>query len=226
VFFWGGYDKAGKPLQGGHLYDPSNDTWSDAKGKDQPSGTLDATVGWSGSLFILYGGRPDGAGPTPHTYTYDPSADLWLHRHDGPPARYGALGTWDGSALVVWSGSVLKNDGKRYVPSSDSWLSLSAENTPTPRYAPHRTTGWSARMSTGISLMLGGYGGSTSAPVPLRDGGLYNATTNTWTAVPAWPSANSHLWGVGVLAGTEFVVWGGHADTGSTLTTTGERFRP
>jgi hypothetical protein len=226
VFFWGGYDKAGNPLQGGYLYDPSNDIWTAARGKDQPPGTLDATVGWSGSTFIIYGGRPNGASPTAHTYTYDPSADLWLHRHDGPSARYAALGTWDGSTLVAWSGSVLKNDGKRYLPSTDAWSSLSTVSTPVPRYAPHRATGWSARMSTAITLVVGGYGGTISAPRPLTDGALYNATTNAWTSVGPWPSGKSHLWGVGVLAGTEFVVWGGHADADSTLTTTGERFRP
>ena len=58
------------------------------------------------------------------------------------------------------------------------------------------------------------------------DGGLYNATTNAWTAVPSWPSGAAHQWGVGAWAATEFVVWGGRSLPGGPLTTAGDRYRP
>ncbi len=225
VLFWGGFDRSGMPAQGAYLYDPANDVWTAAHTKDQPPALLHPTVGWSGTLLLTYGGRPGGSSATQNTYSYSPSSDSWRRVHDGMSARYGSLGTWDGSSLVAWSGSLLRNEGKRYLPGSDSWVSLTTTNAPTARYAAHRATGWSARVSTAVTLVVGGYGVSVTEPIPLTDGALFNATTNTWTAVSPWPSGKAHLWGVGVLAGSVFIVWGGRDSTGA-LTTLGDRFRP
>jgi hypothetical protein len=60
----------------------------------------------------------------------------------------------------------------------------------------------------------------------MTDGGIYNSTTNAWTAVAAWPSGASHLWGAGVWTGSELVLWSGRSATSSTLTTAGERYLP
>lgn len=226
VLFWGGFDRAGKPVIGAYSYDPGTDVWTTAKAKDQPPALLHPTVGWSGTLLLIYGGQPDGSSSTQHTYSYSPGSDSWRHLHDGMGARYGALGTWDGSTLLAWSGSVLKNEGKRYHPASDSWVSMATTNAPAVRFARHRATGWSTPVSAGVTLILGGEGESILQPTALTDGAIYNATTNTWTAVAPWPSRKSHVWGVGVLAGSEFVLWGGRADSTSALTNVGERIHP
>ena len=71
-------------------------------------------------------------------------------------------------------------------------------------------------------LVLGGFG---SAQTDVRtDGAIYNSTTNSFTAVPGWPSGEQHLWGNGVWTGAEFVLWGG-LNNGQP-TATGERLRP
>lgn len=226
VLFWGGFDRQGKPVQAAYSYDPVNDVWAAAHTKDQPPALLHPTVGWSGNLLLIYGGQDGSGGAQQHTYSYTPGSNSWSHLHDGMSARYGALGTWDGSSLLSWSGSVLKNEGKRYLPPNDSWVSMATTFAPTARYAPHRATGWSARVGNGVVLLLGGYGGSVVLPTALEDGALYNATTNTWTPVASWPSGATHVWGVGVLVGSEFVLWGGQADATGTLTTAGDRFHP
>jgi hypothetical protein len=230
VLFFGGFDKTGKPLGGVSLYDPSNDSWSPSGGgKDQPPPVLDPTLGFSGSLLIVYGGRPNGGGgggASHDTFTYDPSANEWRKVRDGSDSRYGALGTWDGTALLAWSGSPLTADGRQYSPSSDSWTAVGTSGAPTARFAQARITGWSVRVSGTVALVAGGYGGALSNPVPLIDGALYNTTTNSWVRVPAWPSGSAHLWGAATLAGTEFVVWGGRDTSQGLLTKVGERFRP
>ena len=92
------------------------------------------------------------------------------------------------------------------------------------RWAPNRQTGWSAAVKPGVTFLVGGMGSNGSTF--FTNGGLFNSTTNSWTTVAAWPSGYSHLYGVGVWSGTEFVVWGGRTVTGSTLTAVGERYRP
>jgi Galactose oxidase, central domain len=226
VLFFGGIDKSGSPLGGTDLYDPVNDVWSTANTNGQPTPRVDPTVGWSGSLLLVFGGRFQNNTASQSTYTYDVAANAWDNVADGPSQRSGALGVWDGTFLLTWSGTYLglKTDGRLYEPNGDRWSAMQSSGDPDPRSAPNRQTGWSARIKPRVTLMLGGFGGSTNNF--LTDGGIYNSTTNAWSSVAAWPSGASHLWGVGVWTGTEFVLWGGRSGTTSALTSTGERYLP
>ncbi len=225
VLVYGGVDKSGTRSATLSLYDPINDKWYSTTTNNRPSGRTDPTVGWSGSLLLLYGGLT-GGGASQATYTYDLAANAWTHGQDGPNARYGAFGAWDGTYLPAWSGSDggLKNDGRRYEPNADAWSTMTNTSQPALRWAPNRQAGWSARIKPGVTLMLGGMG--STATTFFADGATYSSTANSWSAIGAWPSGYSHLWGVGVWTGTEFVVWGGRTGTGNTLTASGERYRP
>jgi hypothetical protein len=119
---------------------------------------------------------------------------------------------------------MLKMDGKLYEPGSNSWTTMQAVGQPSSRWAPNRQTGWSVRVKSGVTLLLGGMGNSSTTF--FTNGGLYNSTTNSWTSVGAWPSGASHLWGVGVWNGNEFVLWSGRSATAAGLTSAGERYRP
>jgi hypothetical protein len=226
VLFYGGADRFGNPSGALNLYDPVNDRWYAASTNSQPAARIDSTVGWSGSLLLVFGGRSGNNGGSQTTYSYDPAQDDWQHVADGPNQRYGALGAWDGTLQPAWggTGNVLRPDGKLYDPSSDKWSNMQMAGSPSPRWAPNRQTGWSSRIKPRVSLMLGGFGGLNNAF--LTDGGIYNSTTNAWTAVAAWPSGVSHLWGVGVWTGSEFVLWGGRSGTTTTLSAAGERYLP
>jgi hypothetical protein len=94
---------------------------------------------------------------------------------------------------------------------------------PSARYLLNRQTGWSARLSSRVSLLLGGYNNGGTFQT---NGGIYNSTTNGWSAVTAWPSGASHLWGVGVWTGSELVLWSGRSGTTSALSAAGERYLP
>lgn len=184
----------------------------------------DAVVGWSGSQLLIYGGRV-GDNSEKSTYTYTLATDAWARVGDGPSDRYGALGTWDGTLLMAWSGydGAFKNDGRLYEPVANRWTTVQAMGQPSARLAINRQTGWSSRLKPNLTLVLGGYGNGGTY---LTNGGIYNSTTNSWTSVGAWPSGNSHLWGVAVWTGSEVVLWGGRTGTGSTLTSSGERLLP
>src|SRR4029078_11737132 len=102
-------------------------------------------------------------------------------------------------------------DGKVYDVTTDKWTSINVTGAPSRRWAPSRQSGWSSRLSPGVTLMVGG--SSTSSRAFFTDGGIYNPTTNAWTSVGTWPSGLSHLWGAGIWTGSEFVLWSGRTGT-------------
>jgi hypothetical protein len=227
VLFHGGATGSNAPVDGTYLYDPENDTWTQGDTASQPEAMLHVTLGLSSSQLFVNGGLKADGGVSQMFSGYTLSADRWKDLKKGPSPRYGALGGWDGGLMVVWGGTManaLRPDGRKYDPGTDSWITMQTLAQPSPRWAPHRATGWSARIRPGVTLVMGGAGAS-STPF-FTDGGIYNSTPNTWTSVTGWPSGLSHLWGVGVWTGSEFFVWGGRTATGATLTSGGERYLP
>jgi N-acetylneuraminic acid mutarotase len=224
VLVYGGVNRAGASVATVELYDPVNDSWSSAATKGAPTGRTDPTVGWSGSLLFVYGGSANPGGATDNTHVLDVAANVWKKVSNGPSARYGAFGTWDGSLLLAWGGVMngIKADGETFDPSADKWSSVQAFGAPIARYLANRQTGWTARIKPRVSLILGGYG-----PVGyLTNGAIYNSTTNAWSSVSSWPSGASHIGGAGVWTGTQLVLWGGRSGATSALTTAGERYLP
>jgi hypothetical protein len=226
VLFYGGATASSAPVDGTYLYDPVNDTWTTGDTGNQPEAMLHVTLGLSPSQLFLNGGLQANGGSNEKLFGYTLSTDRWNELKKGPTARYGAFGGWDGSFMVVWGGmaNMPRADGKTYAPGTNVWRTMQTEFAPSSRWAPHRATGWTARLRPGVTLVLGGAGAASTTF--FTDGGLYNSTTNTWTGVGGWPSGSSHLWGVGVWTGSEFVVWGGRATTDTTLTAGGERYLP
>ena len=224
VLFWGGTTATHLPVGGAYLYDPVGDAWSAASVTNEPVAPLNPTVGWTGSALLVYGGRSGGTSFTGHTDAYDVGTNLWSQRPTGPQARMGAFGTWDGASLVAWGGtsSTMKRDGQRYSLAKNSWSNIISTGEPTARYVVNRETGWTARVADMTTLMLGGY---DATETPELDGAYYDSTANTWTSVAAWPSGSAHLSGVGVWAGSAFVLWGGRTAPLGALNSVGERFR-
>lgn len=223
VLFFAGHDKGTNALTGAYLYDPVNDKWTSASTNGQPGARLDPTVGFSGTQLLVYGGDT-GFNNSASTYVYDLASNAWDHVNDGPTVRAGAFGAWDGTLLPAWSGNNngFRTDGKLYDPVGDKWTSMGTTSQPSARWAPNRYTGWSFHIKPRVTLMVGGSGNSFAT-----DGGIYNSTTNGWTAVSAWPSGASHIYGVGVWTGTEVVMWSGRTGTAAgTLTLAGERYLP
>ncbi|HVY31133.1 MAG TPA: kelch repeat-containing protein [Polyangiaceae bacterium] len=222
VLFFAGSDKSINPVAGAYLYDPVNDKWSAASSFGQPSARLNPTAGWSGTELLVYGGAI-GANNSQSTYSYDLASNSWTRVNDGPSARAGAFGTWDGAYLLAWSGNGngFKSDGKLYEPVGDKWTNMGTSGEPSARWAPNRYTGWSFRIKPHLALFVGGSGNSFAT-----DGGMYNSTTNGWTSISAWPSGASHIYGAAVWTGTELVMWGGRTGTAAGLTSAGERYLP
>jgi N-acetylneuraminic acid mutarotase len=226
VLVWGGYTFSNLPLAGAYLYDPVTNEWTAASIGGTPSARLHPTIGWSGTSFYVFGGL---VGQSQQDfYVYQPSDDTWTQLADGPTLRFGAFGGWDGSYFIAWGGRKQGggapsewNDGKRFEPGA-GWGAMAAAPTAlTARHVRHRESGWSARISGGNLLMVGGFDGND---VIQKNGAIYDSTTNSWASVPAWASGEDRRWASAVWVGSEFVLWGGL--NGTTFSATGDRFRP
>ncbi|HEU5180202.1 MAG TPA: MopE-related protein [Candidatus Polarisedimenticolia bacterium] len=136
---------------------------------------------------------------------------------DFPHGRHSATAVWTGSVMIVWGGIAgelwgYSDSGGRYDPATDTWLSLSLHNAPSPRM--NHTAVW-----TGTDMIVwGGRSGSS-----MSDGGKYNPVTDTWVSTassgaPAPRSQHSAIW-----TGTRMIVWGGQ---GSSVFNTGAFYDP
>jgi hypothetical protein len=223
ALFWGGWDNTGLPIAGAAYYDPALNAWTPATTAGDPGAVLHAAWAWSGTHLYTYGGQPGGTGRFDKAFRLDPAADAWSALPNGPTARYGAFGNWDGAAFVAVNGrdgSTPKDDGKYF--AGTTWTGIEKGGMPTNRFAPHRRSGWSAAVRDGVSLFVGGMAVTSTSFA--HNGGEFDRTLNHWTTVPTWPSDQDHEWGVGVWTGAELVVWGGR--NGAVLSGVGERYLP
>lgn len=220
VLIWGGLDKGNGKQKGAARYEPATDSWLAVSTANEPKEKVDWTWAWTGSLLYLCGGGDK------HLDAYQP--DTWSGLDDASRKRQGAFGGWTGAEFVFWGGrdgGNVMNSGERY-STTNHWGDMASSGAPSARWAPHRETGWSARIRSGEIILLGGRP-NVGASGFLTDGAAYNAFTNAWTAVPSWPSGNAHSFGVGAFAGGEFVLWGGGSGAGgSNPVATGERYLP
>jgi hypothetical protein len=124
-------------------------------------------------------------------------------------ARVGHRAVWTGSEMIVWGGvnwqdptfpwKQYPNDGARYDPAEDQWISISTLNAPRGR-AGHSAT-W-----TGSEMIV--WGGSFGAAAT-DTGARYDPATDSWSAMstvdaPSVRSSHTAIW-----TGSELIIWGG-----------------
>ncbi len=220
VLLFAGYQGAlTTPLGDAFLYDPAGDAWTPVSATNQPQSLFSPTVSWTGTELYVYGGGK-GSASFDDFHRYAPASG-WTVLSQGPGKRFGAFGGWDGAFFIAWGGrkppqNTTYDDGLRY---DGTWKSM--QNGATARVAPHRESGWSARISSQNLMIVGGL---SSADAVVKDGAIYNSGTNTWASVAAWPSGEEHRFGVGAFVGGEMVLWGGL--NAAVPTANGERYRP
>ena len=93
-------------------------------------------------------------------------------------ARAQHTAVWTGTEMIVWGGygSGVLNDGASYNPPTSTWPAVTTADAPAGR--SYHTAVW-----TGSEMIVwSGYSYNNSNPY-LNDGGRYNPTTNSWTAM-------------------------------------------
>ena len=199
--------------------------WSVSTNMGDPGPLGYSAIAVDGPAMFLQGGVI-GTTRQDKVYTYTSSTDRWASLSKGPSVRTGAFGAWDGTHFVVWGGqddNGLRNDGKTL--SGTVWNDMSASDVLSARRIGFRRSGWAFQVEPGVIAMLGGQTSISGSSGGLAsDGATYAIASEEWTAIPSWPSQETHEYGIGVWTGEEFVIWGGRDQNVSTLT--GERWAP
>jgi hypothetical protein len=222
---WGGV-----PDLSGGRYDPATDTWTATSVTGAPAITAEHRAVWTGTRMAVWGGvnppPPDptaGAGIACASYPvnvgglYDPVADGWtpITTTGAPSARTHHVLAWSGTELLVTAGGVAGGGG-RYDPATGTWTAIADAGAPSPRSSPH----W-AWTGSRLVVWSGGVEGCLIGPRLLGDGGLFDPSTDGWSAAPTAGSTPClQLNAASAWTGRELLVWGG--DGGAT----GARYTP
>lgn len=141
-------------------------------------------------------------------------ADTWQRlATDAPSPRSTHSAVWTGTDMIVWGGS--SNDGGRYNPRSNSWVSLPTLGAPSLR------SNHSAVWTGSVMIVWGGWSGSA----PLSDGGRYNPTTNSWSAISTSGAPSARAYHNAIWTGSEMLVWGGSASATPGINILGDGWR-
>jgi N-acetylneuraminic acid mutarotase len=205
MIIWGGNAGEGGILSSGGRYSPATDSWTPVTTESAPSGREYHTAVWTGNEMIVWGGD-DGESDLDTGGLYDPVGDSWtpVTTENAPIGRAYHTAVWDDKdgEMIVWGGSYhfgLVNDGGRYSPATDSWMSIMIDDkTPTGRHS--HTAVWTGHMM----IVWGGYDGSY-----LNDGGKYDPAGDSWKPVttkfaPSGRENHTAVWALGMM-----IIWGG-----------------
>ena len=219
VVTWGGWTRTGDVLDKAARYAVAGDVWTnvsnDLLGKREH-------VGWAavGTQLYVVAGRNDNGSLLSTAAVYDMGPNAWSAQPSLPEARYGVFAAHDGTRLWVWGGrDAQQAAGSGWLLGATAWLPTTSQGEPSPRWAPHRQSGWTCTLGDGRIALVGGH---DSSETPRLDGGLYSPATDSWDPIP--DASEAHEWGIGVCVNGELLLWGGSTD--GTLTTTGERWAP
>ena len=194
----------------GARYNPVTNSWRATSTTNAPVPGGGYTAVWTGSEMIVWTG-PNGGGK------YNPNTNSWtaISNINAPTLQSGHSAVWTGSEMIVWGGTVTcqiffqcgTNTGGRYNPNTDSWTATSTANAPAGRYA--HTAVW-----TGSEMIV--WGGLVDYPffIVFNDGGKYNPSTNSWTAISTTNAPSERTAYTAVWTGSEMIIWGGNGAGG------------
>ncbi len=215
MIVWGGTNGPSVVNSGGR-YAPATDSWTPTStGANVPSARQLAAAVWTGSAMIVWGGTDGSIDPITGG-RYDPTTDFWgsTSTANAPTGRFYFASVWSGTEMIVWGGTTSSlnslSSGGRYNPLSDSWAPTSGVGAPSARYLP--TGVWTG----GAMIVWGGL--SASGGVDLGDGGAYDPSVDSWSAVgSAGQPPEARQEHTAVWTGSEMIVWGGRpfTDTGA-----------
>jgi N-acetylneuraminic acid mutarotase len=214
MIIWGGFVSYQGDSNSGGRYDPELDLWAPTSaGSNVPSPREGHTAVWTGKEMIVWGGLWMFNGISNTGGKYDPSTDSWIPTSMGtsaPSSRWCHTAVWTGTEMIIWGGfygtDSIFNNGARYEPSTDSWISTSSGPN-VPSHRRDHTAIW-----TGTEMIV--WGGVTGHdPLGTNTGGRYTPSTDSWNSTSIAANAPAgRWWHTAIWTGSEMIVWGGYAD--------------
>ncbi|MCB9575915.1 MAG: hypothetical protein H6717_02645 [Polyangiaceae bacterium] len=208
---WGG-DIATGPVANGARYDAETDSWQaipDAPFVNSYAGDVSLSDGRT----LSWGGQTDG-NTIAAGVTLNAAATEWttLPSGNAPPVLYSPLVEYAplNNSLLVWGNEPL-NDGRRFDIPSSSWQAMSTDGSPFAHSGAAAVAGVTADRERLVVF------GGVSLEGKLSDGGIYDVTTDSWSALPSGACAPPGLQGASMTAvdtaeGSFIVIWGGVDD--------------
>lgn len=110
----------------GVAYSPEQNTWRRLPGTGTPPARSGASLVWTGSRLLWWGGYDEQVGATNRGLAYDPETGSAreISRRGAPRARDSHAAVWTGTQMIVWGGATkdgLTCDGAAYDPDRDAW---------------------------------------------------------------------------------------------------------
>ncbi len=217
MIVWGGTD-VGFVFNSGARYNPTTDTWTPMSTVNAPSKYAHSAV-WTGTEMIVWGGINSLTPLTPTNIgaKYNPISDTWtiISLSNAPTSTAYHSAVWTGDAMII-HGGINNNTTKKYNPITDTWTTLTHSGVV--RFL--HSAIW-----TGNKMIVWGGTNSTNSPVMgINTGGVYNATSNTWSTTTLVNAPTPRVSNSAVWTGSEMIIWGGmHEDV---VNNTGARYNP
>lgn len=220
-----------------------------------PSPRTNAVVGWTGSGFMVWGGREPLNKAVRGGAQYGLATETWspLAETNFPPAGTDTYSLWTGTELFVIASQ--PGWGRRYDPATATWRKLNAAvrastdgTKPLLLWTGREILIWNGasgdRYDPGLDAvrpmshtnLLGNpilTGVWTGAEMILFGGGgtkpgaAYNPVTDTWRPISAVNAPAGRYGHSAVWDGGEMIVWGGTANSGRVLpVASGARYNP
>lgn len=215
---WGGYggDATGKPsgvFGDGAFYDPEAGGWEklDGEPRELRVGPYQIVVAQADEHVAVLAEST----ATARLYYFLPDEKRWFAASTAgaPSSRSGAIMAYLAATreLLVWGGygEGVANDGARYSFLTDSWKPVSSEGAPSARVLAYGA----ALQAQGAGTRAVVWGGETADQFdPTNTGGIYDAATDTWAALPLDECSPPPLNGATFTAfgnGRQALLWGG-----------------
>ena len=212
----------GQDPQGGR-YDPVSDTWTPMSSSGAPTPGFSVRGVWTGTEFLLWGGylNPSGSPLLGTGGRYNPTTNSWtlISTQSQPLPRMFHTAVWTGTEMLVWGGTeavdfeLMRNDGGRYSPTSNSWTPMAVSGAPEPRYL--HTAIW-----TGAKMVV--WGGFNDF-FTYASGGAYDPVQDAWSPTTMVNHAPERFEHTATWTGELMVIWGG---TGARMNTPVARYDP
>jgi N-acetylneuraminic acid mutarotase len=210
MIVFGGYNhqvsNADPLLDDGAIYHLCSDTWTSMSTAGVPHAITDTVAQrpagvWTGSELLVWGGFQSGTAgyeegeEVSFATRYSATTDKWsdMNRDGEPTARDNAVRVWIGDKLLVWGGVAQSGDrawvnhadGALYDPKSDRWTAMSNAGAPSGGYATDRAVWTGKQLVVWGGLSYGAGNGFDPVLTSLDAGGVYDAASDTWTAIPS-----------------------------------------
>jgi len=184
IYVPGGLEFGGVGSDAVEVFDPVNNTWSDAASLPEPLHHL-GFAAVNGRLYVLGGYRGNSFTPNIKVYAMLPDSNVWVEKNPMLIARGAHIAlTFQNKIYItggVITGFTVTNRTDVYDPLTDSWQIVA--NMPTPR--EHL----SGAVIDSLLYIAGGRSGGTNYSFLEA----YSPATNTWYSLPNMPTARGGL---------------------------------